>query len=352
MVKCFITKLKSVVENTDLLKINELRIKISKVTSPSAWTQGITLLADSEVKLSIIGDGYFTNESLSTNEGKEKTIPSGSETIFYVSNGDYSISVLGKYSLAKIYFVDEYKEGVRDNKSMDLDSISYSRNLTVLDVSNKVDGDLSSLARCTALQYLSLPSSDVTGDLSNLKGMQNMVHLALSSEKTVGDLSAVFEMKDLEYLLLTCLTGDFSALASLSKLKTINITLGSEVADIASISSLAQLEELSLNSPKASGDISKIPAKCSYASLDRVKSTEFTWSNRPSSSSIFGISGSPVINNIDKMLQDMSSCVSFKTNSTPSWKSVISATGTRTSASDAAVQTLQSKGYTVSITPA
>ena len=34
------------------------------------------------------------------------------------------------------------------------------------------------------------------------------------------------------------------------------------------------------------------------------------------------------------------------------WYKTISLIGTRTSASDAAVQTLQSKGYTVSITPA
>ena len=35
-----------------------------------------------------------------------------------------------------------------------------------------------------------------------------------------------------------------------------------------------------------------------------------------------------------------------------SWYKTISLIGNRTSASDAAVQTLQSKGYTVSITPA
>ena len=52
------------------------------------------------------------------------------------------------------------------------------------------------------------------------------------------------------------------------------------------------------------------------------------------------------------MLQDQAACVTGIDSSSDIYLKTISATGTRTSASDAAVQTLQSKGYTVSITPA
>ena len=55
------------------------------------------------------------------------------------------------------------------------------------------------------------------------------------------------------------------------------------------------------------------------------------------------------MDNIDKMLQDQAKC---QTSSTASVRKIIEVIGTRTSTSDAAVQTLQSKGYTVSITPA
>ena len=55
---------------------------------------------------------------------------------------------------------------------------------------------------------------------------------------------------------------------------------------------------------------------------------------------------------VDKMLVNQAKCqVGFNSNS-PSWYKTIQIIGARTSASDAAVQTLQSKGYTVSITPA
>ena len=53
-------------------------------------------------------------------------------------------------------------------------------------------------------------------------------------------------------------------------------------------------------------------------------------------------------NNIDKMLQDQAQC---QADATSLNKSIV-AKGTRTSASDDAVQTLQSKGYTVTILPA
>ena len=52
------------------------------------------------------------------------------------------------------------------------------------------------------------------------------------------------------------------------------------------------------------------------------------------------------------MLQDQAQgVVGFSSGDAPEYKTIY-VSGTRTSASDAAVQTLQSKGYTVSITPA
>ena len=56
-------------------------------------------------------------------------------------------------------------------------------------------------------------------------------------------------------------------------------------------------------------------------------------------------------NKIDDMLNDMAAKTA-KFAGDEVWYKSISLIGTRTSASDAAVQTLQSKGYTVSITPA
>lgn len=100
------------------------------------------------------------------------------------------------------------------------------------------------------------------------------------------------------------------------------------------------------------GDISKLPAKTSFLSLSNKSGGNMTWTNRVSSSNIIAIEGSPMIDNIDKMLQDQAECVSALTGNDSIWLKNITGRGTRTSVSDAAVQTLQSKGYSVSITPA
>ena len=110
------------------------------------------------------------------------------------------------------------------------------------------------------------------------------------------------------------------------------------------------LRNFKLKGSGVSGDLATLPANCRFASLDR--NMKFTWGTRPTSSKITAIEDSPTISNIDKMLQDQAACqASINSDDLPYYKA-ITATGTRTSASDAAVQTLQSKGYTISITPA
>ena len=79
--------------------------------------------------------------------------------------------------------------------------------------------------------------------------------------------------------------------------------------------------------------------------VDDVTSRSCTWSSRKSSAKIISMPSYLITDNIDKMLQDQAQCQAYVTSP---YKTIV-AKGTRTSASDAAVQTLQSKGYTVSI---
>ena len=100
---------------------------------------------------------------------------------------------------------------------------------------------------------------------------------------------------------------------------------------------------------KLIGDLATLPASCRFASFGTGKGSVFTWSNRLSTAKIIAIEGNASVTNIDKMLQDQAQCqVGFKLNDS-TWYKTISVAGNRTSASDAAVSTLQSKGYTVSI---
>ena len=98
-----------------------------------------------------------------------------------------------------------------------------------------------------------------------------------------------------------------------------------------------------------SGDLASLPnnilfLNCSYSN------SKFTWTKGSSRTNILACVYL-CCTNIDDMLNDMANMTaSFISQET--YHKTISLIGTRTSASDAAVQTLQSKGYTVSITPA
>lgn len=144
--------------------------------------------------------------------------------------------------------------------------------------------------------------------------------------------------------------GDISSLKDLTALSSITAKNSKLYGDISSLKNLSKLESLIIISSGLYGDLATIPAQCRYAALSRL--AKFTWGTRPSSSKILAIENFPTISNIDKMLQDQAACqVAISTSDIINYK-IITATGTRTSASDAAVQTLQSNGYTVSITPA
>ena len=74
----------------------------------------------------------------------------------------------------------------------------------------------------------------------------------------------------------------------------------------------------------------------------------FTWSNRPSDYKILAIGGCNLGTNVDQMLIDQAKLDAGDTY----YQKNIDVKGTRTSASDAAVTTLQGKGFTISVIPA
>ena len=180
----------------------------------------------------------------------------------------------------------------------------------------------------TALTILKLSNTHVSGDIANLKNLTALTNMQLSKTHVIGDIANLKNLTALTNMQLSNtqipLTGEISALSTLSKCNTIDLPYS-----------------------KLTGDLAILPDVCCEVYLYYNKGSVFTWSTRPSSDYIISLGNASLYSNVDKMLQDQAQCqVGPTTNKT------ISATGTRTSASDAAVQTLQSKGYTVSIIPA
>ena len=371
MEKSLITKLKGSVDNNSLLKLGEMRIKVSEDSSNTPSRHKIALTFYEDTILSIIGNGYFTNDSLSANNGKSISVNANVQTELYVSNGNFEISIPNKYAITylKIY---------SSNISVDIEDLKYSseltniiitetpsygdisalRNLTKLTyigafVCNEIYGDISALSNLTGLTNIGLTSTKVSGDISALSNLTGLTSFDISDTNISGDISALSNLTNLIdfYVTNTSVSGDISALSNLIGLTIFDINGTNISGDISSLQSLTGLQTI-IASSNLSGDLSKLPSSVYYLSFNQSTNNTFTWTSRQTSANIFAINGEPKINNIDKMLQDFAVCKTAIPSPAQSWYKTITATGTRTSASDAAVQTLQSKGYTVSITPA
>ena len=152
----------------------------------------------------------------------------------------------------------------------------------------------------------------------------------------------------------TYVSGDIAELKNLTALTDISLCNFTTpiTGDIGSLYSLKSLQFMSVQNSQLSGDLANLPPNCIFISLKNDAGSTLTWGTRPSSAKIVAIEGNAKLENIDKMLQDQAQCQIGYTSGDEQYMKTISVVGTRTSASDTAVQTLQSKGYTVSITSA
>lgn len=362
MGKCLVTKLNGSSDNSKLMRLGEMRIGISKHPSPNHWTQGFYISFNKETTLEIIGDGYFTDINLVENKGNKITLSPNNDQYIYVSNGDSEIAVLNKYALVKLIDYDTYSAGnssyAHKNKFIsDINSLKYSTALSYLNLPNTlVAGNVVGLKALTALTYLSLSNTQITGNVGDLKALTSLTYLDLSSTQVTGDVKDLKTLTNLTslYLYNTQITGNIGDLKTLTALTSLYLynTQVPLTGDIGELSVLSKCTEISLKYSKITGDLATLPASCRYVSFLADKGSTLTWSTRSSSSKIIAIEGNAHLTNIDKMLQEQAQCKVGFNSGDKSWFKTISVVGNRTSASDAAVQTLQSKGYTVSITSA
>ena len=324
---CLVTKLSSVVDNNNILKLGEFRFHVTKVNSPTAATQGFYIKPVSELKATIIGDGYFTDSNLHDNKGVSMSIPVNGTRI-YVSNGDFDVSIVSKYDMRVFENYDSATSNIDTeciNKIINIDNLIYS-GITTLNLKGvKVEGYLNSLANIKRLMQINLSKTSVIGDLDEIRNLTSLIILNLGNSYGIsGDLSSLVNLINLSELILpNTVHGDISSLANMSKLAVIDVKDANHLY----------------------GDLAVLPDSLSIFS-NQTANSKFTWTstNRRYILSLEHIN----CDAIDTLLIDMST---KEVHPSADYK-MITLIGTRTSASDAAIQTLQSKGYTVSITPA
>ena len=316
MEKCLVTKLNGAVNNNDLLRIGECVVGVESSAADELLFQ-----------VDLGNTKYYCEQS---HKSGEEIVSAGSKKQL-VSWTDLKSTSAGLY---RFHFLSKYYiKGLLEkstNGSNEVKQLNYLNNVSQVSLNTKSEYALYELKQSTLLKILML-KGNVTGDISSLSNMTALTQLSINSNNVTGDISSLSNMTALKNVEGTLtITGKVENLKVFPNLVKFNCTNATEKDNF--------------------GDIATLPASFTYLFIG--SNASISWSSRPSTSKIIGVLGSPKLSNIDKMLQDQAQCVIGITSSTPEYEKSITATGTRTSASDAAVQTLQSKGYTVSITPA
>lgn len=290
MGKCLVTKLDSIVDNNNIIKLGEAVATINST-------------AGNKLILQASGCKYYCEKAISINNSTipANTIRDGSsfDIIKSIDAGTYVFHFMNKYSLVE-FLVDSLTE------------VSVSA--------------LNSFNYLNKLSHFTFENVGLHFNLLDLKASKEMLNLSLVCN-IAGKLSDLKELKKTENLILraqTNLTGDLSDLADKENLKFLTLAM------------------------PLTGDLAIMPSNLNTFYYYEKGYSQIGWTTRDNNKCIISIPSAIKISNIDKMLQDQANCV------VPSNVGVktINVIGTRTSASDTAVAKLQQKGYTVSVTPA
>ena len=272
-------------------------------------------------------------------------------------NGSVSNDKLLKLGEMRFYFKKEDKYSNVLNHGI---SLTFAENTTISVVGgNFVDKTDSSNLGTTLSFDAGVEKSIFVSNENCYISVNKYLLLNISAVNGENKTVCYFSIDDLKYSskiisiysLSPQTTGDIANLKNLTALTSLDLTNSQVAGDIAAFTNMSELKELRLNVPTSLvlGELSSLPTKLLFYSANRAN--KFTWNNtRSISYSIFALEYVALSESVDKALNDLASCTNKNTDSNPSWYKVINIIGTRTSASDTAVQALQSKGYTVSIT--
>lgn len=305
MGNCLVTKLKGIVSDQTRLKLGEFVVDfIDKSTITFNETHDGRVL-----------NGYFTNAN-GDNLGTTKT-----------NSDSFTCSAGSKLILTNKYGVSNIK-GNNDGKfTINVDYFKY----------NTLPGGF---YNC---------NKSLVGDIANLRNKHLNSIQADGCKNLYGDFSDLNVSSNIAFIsLLACpITMDVSVLSKFKGLQGV-LSLPSKASGVLSITDINN--DLDINAGYGegliTGDLSKLNGRVVKLNTQN-RPNKFTWkSERPSSSYITIFNGYVDFgDDIDAMLINQAKC-------TKKLNDAFILKGNRTSASDAAVATLQSKGFTIWINDA
>ena len=343
MGKCLVTRLNGTTDNKSIRKLDELKLSVKETESSLNDRKLRVILEDT-------GSCRLTNgnilSSTGTSMGDITSIEKLKGVDIYFDNINSDVFVSSKYNLS--YIKSNFK-----GLLFDLDELKYSQ-VNYLDLENtQAYGDISAFEGNHLFTNFNVKNTKVSGNLNVFKDMLKLTDLVLSGTQITGDITDLLGMSSLKILVISNIqiTGDIDKLSVMSKLEVLYLNNTSVSGNIANLSEINNLGYLNISNSRITGDISLLMKNKKECSILATNTTLSWKQTRPSSSYILAIEDA-VLEDVDAMLINQANCQVGFISSSGSGKKLIKVSGTRTSASDAAVATLQQKGYTVSITPA
>lgn len=309
MGKCLITKLSGVVQNEDLLKVGELEIILKGNSSSGKRMPSFQFTKPTVIKAI---NGLISAETANNgNNASELNISSVSGNMSCFADGEVRLRVQNKYNLVALY---EQDNDAFADLEIDLADLEFCKSLTRLNIGLK---------------------KTVKGSLENIKDLP-ITDIYLNPE-TPSDLANVTGWT---------LTSHFPEGVSLSNVY-------GDISNIhTSFASNIKITVIGTKGKSLHGDLGELGDKIKIfvSNGDTNMSENFTWSSstvRPSSYSFI-----PLYNvrfatgtDVDNYLINAASC---NFDSEHDKNIIIFCTnGTRSSASDTALATIKSNGYTV-----
>lgn len=197
--ECLVTKLKKVVNNDNLERIGELRIR-----NTSSSPQMITLGYGGTQKTLTVVNGYFTDATGTQNLGTISVIEAGDQyktkNVYISANA--ILCVPDKYELRYFLLSDNV-----DEKYWDFNEESFSF--------------------CTAIKYINLSGLQKQLKISALKNMTSIISFTLKASNIYGDIANLKNFTDISGTVIIAynrfIQGDISTLSKWTKVNSLTL---------------------------------------------------------------------------------------------------------------------------------
>lgn len=344
MGKCLVTQLTEAVNDETLLKVRELAFLFKK--SSNAGVTGLFMNVNATTTFRIVGEGYFTESDGSGNLGSTITKTIGEGVL------EMSVSLYLTSNVSMVVIDDK-------NKITQLGSTTTSKNLvqnpqggsnnTALIIVN----DLTDFMYATRVNYLAVAADTITGDIVGLSKMTGLSAIfAASLTQIYGDLSSLKNLTAMKTLAITSslIEGNIKSLAGMVNLTSLTMRCRNVIGDISSLSGITKANQMDFKNVNGLyGDLSKLNNNVRFFS-NSGGTSGFSWQTGATNTNMLILEACKIVEGADQYLIDQAER-NFNPPSSAIWFAKISITANITSASDAAIATLQSKGVTVVVTP-